>query len=771
MTNSRTTTRRRRLLNVEASVAALIVGMNVAVAEERPSAKPKPEEPAQGALSVPAEDAATSSGVVQDVVVTAQRREQDIQEVPIAITAVPGQRIQSLHFRDAADISLLVPNFNAQPSGRLTPRWFLRGVGIADPRAISPLGIHYDDVYLQNTTFTNFPLFDLERVEVLRGPQGTLWGKNTTAGAINFISKKPSFEPQDNFIQADFGNYSSKLFNGGVGGVIIPDRVAARFAFHVDSSDGYTFNQIDGSRVGDITVGALRGQVLVKVTDDLDALFNAHYNRFYAPHETSATHFISTRADGTNGFGYRFPPPSLYNYYASLGNSFTDLRTYGGFINLTQRFGDYTLVSISALDHLDNSTQGGTGIPQLATQTRGFVSDQQISQEFRLLSPSDAPLTWLAGAHLFFDDLSTVAFNATLPGGPQFSNYQNITNRTTTSEYAGFAHAGYQLDPVFRIEAGIRLTYEARSNQLLALTGGTRANPAQFRDRWRFWLPASVSSPLTVSAYQNASPAWPAVTYDITPEIAISDNVRGYFRYAKGFRSGAFNVSATSQSQVAVVNPEVLYDYEGGIKSEWFENRLILNMAAFYYNYQNIQINVLQPTGPGGSAQSTISNGGTGFSKGLELETRALPTDTVEFLGNLGLLWTGFTSTPPGSGISVGNDFARAPHVSLGWGGRYTFPLAEYSLPGAIVLSTDWKFTTKFYYGVSDAAHNPTQIQSPTLIGNGQLVYQYENYELGLWARNITNRRFPQVMLPTAYGASGSEEAPRAFGGTLRVTF
>lgn len=761
---------RRKLVRAEASVAALIVALNVAAAAAATRDKPKPQA-APPEASQPAQEAAPATAVVEEVVVTAQRRKEDIQKVPIAITAVSGAKVEENHFRDAADISLLVPNFNAQPSGRLTPRWFLRGVGIADPRAISPLGIHIDDVYLQNTTLTNFPLFDLQRVEVLRGPQGTLWGKNTTAGAINYISQKPNFDYQNNYIQTDFGNFGSKLVNGAYGGVIIPDRVAGRFAFHFDTSDGYTSNFIDGTRVGDVTVGALRGQVLAKVTDDLEALVNVHYSKFNAPHATTATHFVSTRADGTNGFGYRFPSATTYDYFGSLGSAFNDVETLGGFINLTQRFGDYTLVSISAVDRLSNENQSGTGIPQQAPRGRGNVVDEQISQEFRFLSPKDGPFDWLVGAHIFYDTLQAEEASATLPGGPQFSRFQTIGYTTKTEEYAGFAHAGYRLTDAFRIEAGIRFTHEGRSNVLRTLTSGSAAKPATFFDPTTYWLPSSVSSPLALTAYQNAAPSWNALTYDVTPQYDITENARVYFRYAKGFRSGAFNVGATSQGQVNVVDPEILYDYEGGFKTEWFNKRLTLNAAIFYYDYQNIQINVLRPTGPGGSAQSTISNGGKGFSKGIEFEARAVPLDELELYGTLGLLKTKFTSTPPGGGISVGNEFVRAPHVSLTWGGRYTYSLQQFQLPGSIVLGTDWKFTTKFYYGVSDAAHNEVQIQFPTLLGNAQLTYENGDYEIGLWARNITNRRYLTVLLPTAYGASGSEEQPRTFGGTVKVRF
>lgn len=765
---------RRRSLRVEASVAALLVGLSPAVAEAAPRNKQTQQTSQQETQSAPADasaSAAPSSGVVEDVVVTAQRRKEDVQKVPIAITAVSGAKVEENHLRDAADISLFVPNFNAQPSGRVTPRWFLRGVGIADPRAISPLGIHIDDVYLQNTTLTNFPLFDLQRVEVLRGPQGTLWGKNTTAGAINYVSQKPNFDVQNNYIQTDFGNFGSKLVNGAYGGVIVPDRVAGRFAFHVDTSDGYTRNFIDGTPVGDVTVGALRGQVLAKVTDDLDALLNVHYSKFNAPHATTSTHFVSTRADGTNGFGYRFPSATTYDYFGSLGSAFTNIEMLGGFLNLTQRLGDYTFVSISAVERLSNENQSGTGIPQQAPRGHGNVTDEQISQEFRLLSPKDGPFDWLVGAHLFYDTLNADEASATLPGGPQFARYQDIRYKTKTEAYAGFAHAGYRLTDAFRIEAGIRFTHEGRTNELRALTGGTAARPATFSDPTTFWLPTSVSSPLALSAYQNAAPSWNALTYDVTPEYSITDNARVFFRYAKGFRSGAFNVGATSQGQVSVVDPEILYDYEGGLKTEWFNKRLILNASVFYYDYQNIQINVLSPTGPGGSAQSRISNGGKGFSKGIELEARAVPLDELELYGTLGLLKTKFTGTPPNGGISIGNEFARAPHVSLTWGGRYTYSLQPFSLPGSIAFSSDWKFTTKFYYGVSDAAHNEVQMQFPTLIGNAQITYENGDYEFGLWARNITNRRYLTVLLPTAYGASGTEEQPRTFGGTVKVRF
>lgn len=724
------------------------------------------DAPADAPVTVASADAsadyAAGGGAFDEVVVTAQKRKENIQAVPVAITAISSDKLQENNLKQASDIALFVPNFSAVSSGRTSPRWFLRGVGVADGTT-SPIGIYSDDVYLSNTLITNFPLFDLERVEVLRGPQGTLWGKNTTAGAINFISKKPEFDPSG-FAKLQYGNYGFKEVEGAYGGAISDDKVAARIAFHGDFSDGYATNQHDGSKVGDVTEIGVRGQVLAHVNETLDALINVHYDYFNAPGATLVNRGISTRADKTNGFGYVFPTTDP-DYFNSIGPSHTTIDHQGAFLNLTQQIDDLTLVSITAIDRLKYSSQAGTLVPQELTRTEGETRDQQISEELRLSSPRTDRFNWIVGAHYFFEKLDGANASAILPGTTT-PTFQDIVNTTKTTSYAAFASGTYSFTDDLRLTAGLRETRETKANRLRTFVG---VKPVAFSNPTEFWLLNAVSSPLTVAVRQNDSSTWTALTYDITPEYDITDNARVFFRHAKGFRSGGFNNTAASQGSVAIVNPEVIKDYEGGIKTEWFGKRLIANAAIFDYDYSNIQINVVTPTGVGGTFVSTIRNAGAGYSRGIELELRALPIDNLEIDGSIGLLRTRYTQFQFSSTSSaVGNQFVRAPHVSATLGAHYTIPL---SFGGSIVLATDWQYRSKFFYNAT--TQTPLLTERALTIGNIEASYvtEDERWEFQLYSQNVTNERYPTTVLPTSYGGSSFESAPRTYGASVTAKF
>ncbi len=702
--------------------------------------------------------ALSSAATDADIVVTAQRRQENIQDVPLAITAVSGDRLDRNGLRDASEIALFVPNFNAQPSGRTSPRWFLRGVGVADGTT-SPIGIYLDDVYLSNTLITNFPLFDVERVEVLRGPQGTLWGKNTTAGAINYISKKPSFTP-GGFLNLQYGNFDTKTVIAAYGGPV-SDKVAFRVALNGDFTNGYSKNEYDGTPVGKTNQVGIRTQLLYRPDDSTDILANYHYNNFDSPYANQVNGGISTLPDGSNGFGYVFPDRGP-DYFNSIGPAFYRIEHQGGFLNISRALGDLTLVSITALDHLDSSSQTGTFVPQQQSRSRSQVKDTQVSQELRLSSSKDNRLSWIIGAHFFDEKLEGSGATAILPG-TRTPTVQQISYRTRIKSYAGFLSTTYKITDAFQLTGGIRVTHEKKTNNLRTVAG---VAPVTFSDPGQFWLPNAVSTPLAVVAQQDASRSWTAVTYDVTPELELSSNARVYVRYAKGFKSGGFNNTAANQAAVTIVNPETIKDIEGGIKTEWFNRRLIANLAAFNYDYNDIQINQVTPTGVGGTFVSTIRNAGKGYSRGIELELRTRPTDRLEIDGSLGLLWTKYTRFQVSPTVSAaGNEFIRAPRVSATVGARYEIPVSD---TGRLSIATDWQYRSKFYFNAT--TQTPLLTQRDLLIGNARLSYAFDDrWELSVFSQNITNRRFPTTVLPTTFGATTFEAPPRTYGARLSV--
>jgi len=230
------------------------------------------------------EVAAEADDGINDIVVTAQHREERLQDVPSAVTALDKSLFVTAGVgRSASDILLQVPNASAGNTQHGRPRWWIRGVGAGQQQLdlANPVGFYLDGVYISNANATGLPLFDVERVEVLRGPQGTLWGKNTTGGAINVISQKPKVTgDQDSYVKLEYGSYDDKIAEGGIGTVIVPDKLAGRISFRLDNRGGRFTNVFTGQKSNLITDDVVRAQLLAKPTADLDALLSFHYRKY-----------------------------------------------------------------------------------------------------------------------------------------------------------------------------------------------------------------------------------------------------------------------------------------------------------------------------------------------------------------------------------------------------------------------------------------------------------------------------------------------------------
>lgn len=279
-----------------------------------------------------------------------------------------------------------------------------------------------------------------------------------------------------------------------------------------------------------------------------------------------------------------------------------------------------------------------------------------------------------------------------------------------------------------------------------------------------WWDPSSITSPLAVSARQNQSNTWRAPTWDLTPEYSISNNVRAYLRYARGFRSGGYNGSADTQSTVSTVTPEYLIDYEAGIKSEWFDKRLSANASVFHYDYRDIQVFALAPDPLGGAPVSTLSNAGQGRADGFELELKSQPLNSLYLFANLALLNTRFTefANVP---TAVGNSFARSPHTTIDVGGEYRVPLPA----GSIAIGGDINYRSTGYFSATRQTV-PQLWQAGYTVMNAHVSYVSSNqkYILTGYVTNLTNKVYKKLELLPSYGAYPVLYGdPRVFGLTF----
>ena len=738
---------------------------------EVPSALAEPQDAgAPGDVVTP-----ESQPTLSSVVVTAQKREENIQQVPLSITAVDREQVRKLDIRASTDIPKLVPNMSAATSeGRSRPRWFIRGIGINDPstNGVSPVAVYFDEVYQNFTLAQSFPLFDLERVEVLRGPQGTLWGKNTTGGAVSVISRKPRFET-DGYAQFTAGNYKELGFQGAGGGTIIKDKVAARASLFYETRDGWVKNTYNGQRQGDLRDVAGRFQLLIAPVDPLEILLSVHAR--HNDGQNQATYYVGEKGGpipSLNGFeeGNRF---YTYDFYGPL----TDVDNHvGELANVKLDVGPVTFTAISGYDDASRLNTGGTG-PLAQNNARTFAHARQFTQELRVAPSKVDRLSWVVGGHYFKEKLFSDAASASLPAIPQPAGYgtyytSTIYNQKSES-VAAFANVSYDFTDWFRLAAGARYTSEKKEIDLNAVNTGARG-AASWNNVSNWWARKSVQSPLQQSATQVESNTWSNPSFDVSPSFNLTRDATAYFHYGRGFRGGTYYGGVNAQANVSTVKPETVDAFEVGLKSSWFQNRLRTTVAAFHYEYDDIQVLVNAQTANNTVSATILQNAGSGTVNGAELELDALPVEGLRIHGGLGLLDTkygGFTAVNNNQVVDAsGNEFTRSPHANALIDVEYRVPL-----PGAnaVALGTYWQYSSRFFFNAVDQSNANLQ-QGKYATGDVRLTFYTprDAADLQFWMHNVTNSEYRVLATQGTPGVQTRVYGPpRMFGATLTVHY
>ncbi|MFL5306139.1 MAG: TonB-dependent receptor [Polyangia bacterium] len=707
-------------------------------------AAPEPPQPTAPAL--------------KQVVVTAQRREETVQSVPSAVSVLQGDALTENQIgRSASEVLNYVPNASAITQQHGRPRWWIRGVGTGQQQLdfSNPIGFYLDDVYLSNASATGFPLFDLDRVEVLRGPQGTLWGKNTTGGAINVISRKPDFTT-DGYLRLDDGTFNDRIAEGAAGGVIWDNHLAARVAFHYEARGGRFNNLYTGLPEGQFQDGAVRLQLLGRITPDLELTGNVHFRQYGT--QGGIASVSSNAPDGAYLLGY--VPSTDVNAVDSNAPAADNVTQNGAFLNLRWRRGGYTVTAISAYeDYRDRNLTDSDSTPVEVSRSSVQARSYQFTEELRVASRRDQRVSWVGGAFFFHENIVSDTSTAKLPGqaleAPGPTNYAHTGFEHVANSGAVFGSATVKIIHHFNVTGGLRFTTESRHLEFLR-EATPASGGATFTDPGQWWLPSSVSTPLTNWFQSNPSNTWNNLTGDITPQLEITNQAQVYFRYAHGAKSGGYNTAATSASALRVVDPETLDDFEVGAKTGWLRNRLTVNASAFRYNYRNIQVNVVGPLPPTNTSVSYLQNARAGRVNGAELEIDALPLNGLHVSEALGLLDAKYTDFQVIGGPNYsGNQFVRSPHVDSVLIASYGLALGAGRVP-RLVLTGDWHFQTRqFHY-----ANNQTDpfLQTPALsIINARvaLVSPDEKLSLTLYSNNLANVRYRQHSGAGASGATG----------------
>jgi len=632
---------------------------------------------------------------VRTIVVTAQKREENVQEIPLSVTALGAEALQNAGFDNLADLSQLSPSLqlsNFGPIAFVT----LRGIGNENTTAGGDPGValHYDGVYLGRPVATLFTAFDTERVEVLRGPQGTLYGRNATGGSINYITTKPG--PDLEFIgDLTYGNYDRMRARGAIN-IPLGDSVSTRVVGFWENRDGFTENAFPGGRdANDADNWGLRGHVLFEPTgSDFSALLSANYVRGRGV--GSQPELREPFPGSTTGQNIAGPPiPGTNNYLVNGVPIVNDLRPFHESEN-TDQFQRNRLLLLSATLEYDFGPVSIKSITGYAETSYASLSDQdysplplaellleedsdQFSQELQILSNNDTGFNWILGGYYFHESASRrsqffgsrydiIAGMAGVPSG--FSVGGDITSES----YAAFAQATYDITDELAITGGIRYTNDSKD--------GTNSG-------FQFQPPA----------YSGAvSASFDEITYRVALDYDITDDVLIYASYSTGYKSGGVNQVAIPALTNPVFRPETVVAYEVGIKSQVLDRALQANLSLYRNEYDDLQFQVFGLFGP----EAFNASGAT--VQGFELELVAVPAPWFQFDGSMAYADATFDSQIV-QGIQLGgNRVQRTPEWTFNAGATFNWDVGG----GSMRLRGDVSHTSEIFYTAFNRFGGPT---------------------------------------------------------------
>ena len=722
----------------------------------------------------------SAQNALEEVIVTAQKREQSLQDIPVAITAFSESDIVTRGIRDVKDIGLFVPNVQIAPSPGISTG---ATVAIRGSTTINPaltweptVGLYLDGVFLGKNLGGIFDVAELARVEVLRGPQGTLYGKNTLGGAINLITKTPAAE-LGGYVEGSIGNEGytgvrGRFDTGAIGAVGQGlGEFRASFAYASRSRDGF-YDNIDLDPTGgfnpfvnavssdtfqDMESDALRLDLSLAVSDALELRYSYDDSSMDKRPNMGQLTDVSGPAFEAFGLGFLGDLQALYvtpgtDRAEAISNDevgYERSDVSGHALTVTFNWNDITLKSITAnreLEWSDKLDIDGTPM-NLFTSTRE-VDYEQFSQEFQLSGGNDA-LNWVAGLYYFSEEgdvYNPIEFFG-LFGSPADNNEYGLDN----SSWAVYGQADWDLTPSLTLTAGVRYTDEEKEQYILhpnASTGGVGAFGLTAEDSW------SNTTATAVLSYR------------------LGENTSVYAKAAQGWKAGGFNGEAPSaEAFLESYEPEEVDAYELGLKSRFLNDRIQLNAAAFINVISDMQFSVFLE-GSGGAA-STVANAGAATVKGLELELAAQVSENFRIGLNYGYLDTEYDEfIELGQDVRNQKDFPYAPEstasLDLDWS---VMALAW----GQLSLHVDWSYKDSFVPYTNKDQNFTSQIKPYDVVNArltlGDVALGGSVLEVSLWGKNVFDEEYRENTIPFGLWTISYWGEPATYGLDARISF
>jgi iron complex outermembrane recepter protein len=715
------------------------------------------------ALAGPTMAQERGSPTLDELIVTAQKRPESLQDVPISISAFDAGTLETSGIEGIDDIALRTPGLTVGRFNAVQPQIFIRGIGSTDQSASGDqsVGIFIDGVFIGRVGVSDLDFFDLERVEVLRGPQGTLYGKNVVGGAINLHTQRPA----DEFgarIEVGAGNFDRRSVRALVTGPMNED-VSGKLTLSAVQRDGYAKSANTGKDLSDEDNVTLRGQLLVTPWDDMDMLVTADYSRDRLAgnnRECLGEQFIFFPwfAPGSPFAGSPCSPDPFLNEKSVDG--YQDRDIYGLSVQLTRdtRFGEFTSITAyreGEYDILEDFS--GSDADLVVRQATDEI--EQWSQEFRLADVAlDGRLNWLVGAYGYWaqiDRLENNDFSGNdaplgLPPFLSFNTFYFQHNRTTSN--AVFGQLTYGLTDRVNLTAGARYTYEEKLADVR--TEGF--------DPTRSFL---------VAPYEiRAKESWNSFTPMISLGWHITDDAMIYASVTEGQKSGGFNGTAPSAAGAETpFDEETARQYEVGLKSEWFDRRLRANLTAFYIDYEDLQVFQLVEGG-----RLIVDNAADATSKGYELELLARVTEGLTARASYAYLDATYEEFVNEAGQDFsGNRLTRSPKNSYNVGLTQRLYLGDNL---GLLLHAEYSYRSRIFFNPDNW---PLTGDESLGLLNARVTFEFprQDLELSFWGSNLTDEVYVTQAIDgrgpfnLSQNAAGTIGAPRMYGATLTWRF
>jgi outer membrane receptor protein involved in Fe transport len=695
-----------------------------------------------------------SDGALGEIVVTAQKRAENMQTVPIAITANTGEQLEARGIAGTMQLSVVTPGLNInETGGSFQPS--IRGIGTSSALTENPVALFVDGVYIPQQRDGLREFEDVEQVAVLKGPQGTLSGRNATAGVIQITTKAPTFDLTGR-VHADLDSYLTAKVGGYVSGGLTETIAASLAGSFTTQGKGWGKNRTTGTETFKIQHDVqVRGKLLFRPSESTDITLSADYTD-WRRRLTDTRPTPGTQLGVPNPY-VTSPLSSVYdNYSATVG--FVALKGGGASVTVNQDAGAVRLTSITAYRDITSVVQSDgipSGQPLLSVLQPSSIS-RSFSQELQVIGETGGPLDWMFGIYYFNYD------NGVNPIIRRFGGFlaplpTSVVRRETfatehTESIAPFGEIKLEFLPDTHLTAGIRYTYEHRrlkGARIVNITGTGASTSAAYSGD------IDASNP----------------TFRLGLDHRLTGGTMLYATFNTGFKSGGYNVGAPN---VAPYNPEKLTAWEAGFKSELFDRRLRLNAAAFYYKYTNLQVtqyvNLIQ----------TVTNGPKAEVYGLNVDFEARPLDGLQLSGGFELKHSEFTdynnavfgTVGPGGvgatlapGDATGNRLPQAQDFSGTFAADYRHALGD----GSVDFNVTANYNGDFYFQADNRIR-----QAPYTILNATITWNLpgDAASLKLWAKNLLDERYQTTAIQSAFGfVSGYNAQPRTFGGTIAYSF